>query len=285
MKNKESEQFNIKHKEAFIKLGAIATLGWSAFDIKKSSKKMPKVLVTSIWNFHGSKGYGHFAICKCLVDNTLWYYFSKPPADTNSDDKDDTKKWVAHWSSVISALDRGIPIHGFLKDAKSGRCSLSNTFKCGPERREQTDGSFWLQLHPNGEVGCDVGTFVQETPPDRITLVDLQKTFERQLLEASNLDAEKRAERLRLAPKKPETRTATTTVFIRNPDVVAEVLYRAKGVCQKCKKSAPFKRRGNGEPYLEVHHRTRLADDGHDTVENAEALCPNCHRAKHFGET
>ena len=39
----------------------------------------------------------------------------------------------------------------------------------------------------------------------------------------------------------------------------------------------------DGTPYLEVHHKIPLAKDGEDTIENAEALCPNCHREKHFG--
>ncbi|WP_342542729.1 HNH endonuclease signature motif containing protein [Paenisporosarcina sp. FSL H8-0542] len=36
-------------------------------------------------------------------------------------------------------------------------------------------------------------------------------------------------------------------------------------------------------PYLEVHHIKRLADNGEDSVENAIAVCPNCHRELHFG--
>ncbi|HXU34436.1 MAG TPA: HNH endonuclease [Thermoanaerobaculia bacterium] len=34
---------------------------------------------------------------------------------------------------------------------------------------------------------------------------------------------------------------------------------------------------------MEVHHRIRLAYGGEDTVENAVALCPNCHREAHHG--
>ena len=64
---------------------------------------------------------------------------------------------------------------------------------------------------------------------------------------------------------------------------MAEVLVRARGVCDACKKSAPFVRRSDGTPYLEVHHKTLLADGGEDTVDNAMALCPNCHRQEHFG--
>jgi len=96
--------------------------------------------------------------------------------------------------------------------------------------------------------------------------------------------ADQRRRRLALAPKFPKQYNVTTTVFDRNPDVIAEVLERAAGVCESCKAAAPFRRAGTGEPYLEVHHRVPLAAGGPDTVENAEALCPNCHRQKHYGK-
>jgi 5-methylcytosine-specific restriction protein A len=94
---------------------------------------------------------------------------------------------------------------------------------------------------------------------------------------------ENRLKRLKSARKKPKKTLRVTTDFIRNPDVVAEVLFRAKGSCENCKNLAPFKKLSDGEPYLEVHHKITLAEGGEDTVENAEALCPNCHREKHFG--
>ena len=40
----------------------------------------------------------------------------------------------------------------------------------------------------------------------------------------------------------------------------------------------------DGLPFLEVHHLRQLADRGSDTVSNAVALCPNCHREAHYGE-
>jgi 5-methylcytosine-specific restriction protein A len=39
----------------------------------------------------------------------------------------------------------------------------------------------------------------------------------------------------------------------------------------------------DGTPYLEVHHVKWLALGGSDTVSNAVALCPNCHRLMHHG--
>ena len=36
-----------------------------------------------------------------------------------------------------------------------------------------------------------------------------------------------------------------------------------------------------GQLFLEVHHVKSLADKGSDRIENAVAICPNCHRAFH----
>jgi 5-methylcytosine-specific restriction protein A len=94
--------------------------------------------------------------------------------------------------------------------------------------------------------------------------------------------ADERRARLASANRQPEQVVVLARAFRRNADVIAEVQLRAKGTCEGCGKSAPFQR-ADGTPYLEVHHRRRLADGGEDTVENAIALCPNCHRERHYG--
>lgn len=97
-------------------------------------------------------------------------------------------------------------------------------------------------------------------------------------------DNEKRKQRLKnRISSYPVTYETVTRIFQRNPDVIAEVLIRANGVCEKCNKKAPFNRASDGTPYLEIHHVKRLADGGEDTVENAIAVCPNCHKKLHFG--
>jgi 5-methylcytosine-specific restriction endonuclease McrA len=92
-----------------------------------------------------------------------------------------------------------------------------------------------------------------------------------------------RRERLARAPRIPRLLNVVTTVYARNPDVIAEVLKRASGKCELCGRSAPFNRKSDGSPYLEVHHIQQLAAGGLDTESNAQALCPNCHRRAHFG--
>jgi 5-methylcytosine-specific restriction protein A len=56
---------------------------------------------------------------------------------------------------------------------------------------------------------------------------------------------------------------------------------RANGRCEGCGMLAPFFR-PDGRAFLEVHHMTRLADDGPDLPANVVALCPNCHRRAHY---
>jgi hypothetical protein len=117
------------------------------------------------------------------------------------------------------------------------------------------------------------------------SLEGLNKYFEDEV-EAARLEPpEVRQEMLANAPKSPELIEVTARVFRRNPYVVAEVLEKADGKCQnpKCAKPAPFLRASDGSPYLEVHHKIPLAQGGEDTVDNAIALCPNCHREAHFG--
>lgn len=111
----------------------------------------------------------------------------------------------------------------------------------------------------------------------------IEKNLERAIAKASKDPRDKRLHRLAAAAKYPKIVTVTTTAFERNPDVIAEVLHRAAGVCESCSGPAPFARLRDGTPYLEVHHRIPLSTGGMDTVENAIALCPNCHRRNHFG--
>jgi len=90
------------------------------------------------------------------------------------------------------------------------------------------------------------------------------------------------AEGVPLGQKTPEKHEATSTGFVRDAAVVAYVLVGAQGKCESCQQNAPFTKE-SGDPFLEVHHVKPLAEGGSDTVSNAIAACPNCHRELHHG--
>lgn len=115
------------------------------------------------------------------------------------------------------------------------------------------------------------------------TMEEVERELEEETKVSRGLAKKERDKRLKQALKIPRLLTVTTTIYQRNADVVAEALERANGVCERCGAAAPFIRASDGTPYLEVHHKKRLADGGEDTVENAIAVCPNCHRELHFG--
>jgi len=134
---------------------------------------------------------------------------------------------------------------------------------------QRSNGKFFSQI----EVGRN---------QDYVLLDEATKSFQCQL-DASNSDTgEARLARLAKAETLPTKVMVTSYYFVRNPDVVVETLFQANGICQACKIAAPFARRSDGTPYLEVHHSTPLAKGGLDEVENAIALCPNCHRKVHY---
>lgn len=136
----------------------------------------------------------------------------------------------------------------------------------------ESNGDKWFELAQwsEGQRLIEAATSVNES---LATMV--QKSLE--------LDTATRRSRISESPEKPAKRRAMTTVFDRSPHVIAEVLIRANGLCEGCGSTAPFERKSNGTPYLEVHHKVPLAKDGADTIENAIALCPNCHRREHYG--
>ncbi|MDO6462174.1 HNH endonuclease signature motif containing protein [Granulosicoccaceae sp. 1_MG-2023] len=107
--------------------------------------------------------------------------------------------------------------------------------------------------------------------------------FARSVEQALRSDARARRERLDDYDGVVSATTVEARVYSRNPEVVAETLLRAGGVCEACFSEAPFRRKSDNSPYLEVHHVTPLSEGGLDLLSNTKALCPNCHRKAHFG--
>ena len=165
-----------------------------------------------------------------------------------------------------------VPVLVFYRAMASGKFTFAGAFR-NKQIHTEEDGAKWFEL-----VSRSDGLNPQ--------LVD-EHTYRRELsgrVQKSLASThEQRLKRLKAAPKQPLQVLTIGKGYRRNSDVVAEVLYRAGGICEGCNQSAPFARKQDGSPYLEVHHRIHLAEGGDDTVENAIALCPNCHRQEHHG--
>ena len=154
--------------------------------------------------------------------------------------------------------------------------------------------------HQGACAGLDIESVIHEVSmlPDSSDLVaDLiayktnvlieqkrhEQNFQKSVEEALKDTTEQRLERLQSYNGKPKKIQTISYAFVRSPDVVAEALLRAKGFCERCGLAAPFQWKSDGSPYVEVHHKIPLSEDGADTLENVLALCPNCHREVHFG--
>lgn len=86
------------------------------------------------------------------------------------------------------------------------------------------------------------------------------------------------------AKGKAARRTVQREDFVRDAYVVAAAILRSGGKCEMPGCARDLFLKDDDTPYLEVHHVVPLAEGGDDTLVNAAALCPHCHRALHFGK-
>jgi len=87
------------------------------------------------------------------------------------------------------------------------------------------------------------------------------------------------------AAKLPTRRkTASVATYSRSPLVAAITLKRADWKCEVAACTSPVLEGNDGKPLVEVHHLHRLADGGADDIANTVCVCPNHHRALHYGK-
>lgn len=101
--------------------------------------------------------------------------------------------------------------------------------------------------------------------------------------DAKKLTISELKDKIRNNPKAPKRMDVATSKFERNPYIAEYVKRIANGICQDCLQPAPFVNKSTNEPFLEVHHIDPLSNGGMDTIENTIAICPNCHRKRHYG--
>lgn len=169
--------------------------------------------------------------------------------------------------------ERAKAVDWFIVSTSGELYPLKYTFGLATDQRPAllTTNQMKRQLQPLGLNFVSIKTHYSN-------LVEFEKA-----VEASLTDKIGRVKRLASAPRLPTQSLLVQKVFLRNADVVAAVLERAQGHCEICSKPAPFKTAKTNRPFLEVHHKKTLASGGEDTIENAIATCPNCHRQAHHG--
>jgi 5-methylcytosine-specific restriction protein A len=92
------------------------------------------------------------------------------------------------------------------------------------------------------------------------------------------------------SPKAQRGETETTvTRYPRDANLAAKVLDDAGYKCQKDATHETFIAASSNRPYVEAHHLVPMSQSGEfpvslDVRANLFALCPNCHRAVHYGE-
>lgn len=96
-------------------------------------------------------------------------------------------------------------------------------------------------------------------------------------------DKAKIIKRAKKAGGKPARKDRIVSDFVRDPYVVAAALLRADGACEMPACSSKLFNRDDGSNFLEVHHVCPLGEGGDDSIDNAAALCPSCHRELHYG--
>lgn len=116
--------------------------------------------------------------------------------------------------------------------------------------------------------------------PNNETLIQNEEKLEKSILRKTNQEIKELAiEKSKLNKNRNLVRKVSTLIHERSPEIKEYVKELAKGICQLCDNKAPFEVKG--KPFLHVHHIEYLSRGGKDTIENAIAVCPNCHAKIH----
>ena len=210
-----------------------------------------------------------------------WENKSELSHDRLADLNQHIKKYQPNENDIYFKKDNGEPCVNLVAIRRLERLTspihVSSLVKLsnGEPLKVRTRAGSWSYVRP---IPSWVGALEQTAIESEIK-AELNEAVKR----SSSLSSSARAARLQNAPKLPEVIQIISKGYRRNPDVVAEVLKRASGNCEECENEAPFIKASDGSPYLEVHHVQMLSARGEDTVENAIAVCPNCHKRLHYG--
>ena len=170
---------------------------------------------------------------------------------------------------------------------ESGQLSISyyNSLREGAGRTPETKMGkgivAWIEIGDRLTIGR-IGNELFFAKEKRDAVEPMPDELGRQL--AKSVDSAKIIAKAKLRTGPPPKRTRQINDFVRDPYIVAAALARAKDQCEMPNCKSLLFQRDDDRSYLEVHHILPLGEGGDDTLINAAALCPSCHRELHFGK-
>ena len=223
--------------------------------------------IPAIFLFTGNSG-SHYGYEDGWSDGVFQYFGEGQSGDM---------RFVRGNEAVRAHAEYGKDLLLFEKLDHSGNVRFQGAFYCGgfhislaPDREGNDRQAIVFHLIP---VNADRSRGTDEPEIEGIPNVGTGSLFE----------LRERAIRAAEVPKRVEPpETARSAAYKRSELVRAYALARAAGSCEQCGSSAPFETL-RGDPFLEVHHLTRLSDGGPDAPDRVAAICPNCHREIHHG--
>jgi 5-methylcytosine-specific restriction endonuclease McrA len=110
-----------------------------------------------------------------------------------------------------------------------------------------------------------------------------QKAYEEAAVSANEqLPLKVLISRAKRSRRKPIIQQTTSATYSRDSSIIAFVHRRSEYKCEMPGCDYVGFRKTNGGQYIETHHITPLAVGGDDSIDNAAALCPTCHRIMHY---
>lgn len=206
---------------------------------------------------------------KCIVQAV------KLNRDSIRDDKSywhDKEKYYNSLNGLYVRLD-------LLNKLTSSELSYNELKKNGMKQAPQSP----IKLENNLELMRYIERIFESKENKALTLEDINNIFYEKVSKSLEGNEAARLARVSTIDKNPIKKVVITEIYSRSHDIVAIALLRAKGVCERCNRKAPFNRKSDNTPYLEVHHVESLSNGGADSLDNVLALCPNCHRELHYG--
>jgi 5-methylcytosine-specific restriction protein A len=220
-----------------------------------------------IFVFTGPSGERHGYVDEFQSDGTLLYYGVGRYGDMSMDHPN---------TALRDHRENDESVYVFEETNKDGVMSYIGEYQYqdhswvqAPDENDEVRDAILFRLTPVSESIVGVPNQVEDLSDVQLFELAKENSQDRSESGSATLDPDNFTE----VSERNERRSRAVKEFARRI---------ADGVCQGCDEEAPFIDE-QGNPFLEVHHLTRISDGGPDDPENVIALCPNCQRRVHNG--